>query len=67
MKAEAEELPKELERLEERNRDLKATVKGMEEVVAWHKSLVRDASRKRIGEGGGSEQKGKRTKGQKAK
>jgi len=37
MKKKAAELPKELERLEKRNRELKAIVKGMEEMVAWGK------------------------------
>jgi len=60
MKAEAAELPEELKCLERRNRELRATVQQLEEVVAWHKSLLKGASRKRMGEGGGSERKGKR-------
>ena len=59
-KKKTEEEQRELERLKERNQELKATIKGMEEVVAWHKSLLRDASRKRKGEGGCSGQGGKK-------
>ena len=62
MKKKATEEERELKRLEERNRELRATVQGLEEVVAWHKSLLRDASRKRKGEGGGSGQGGKKKK-----
>ena len=59
-KKKTEEEQRELERLEERNRELKATVQGLEAVISWHKSLLRDASRKRKGEGGGSDQGGKK-------
>ena len=60
MKKKAEEEQRELQHLEERNRELKATVQGMEGVISWHKSLLRDASRKRKREGGGCDQVGKK-------
>ena len=59
-KKKAEEQLRELERLKERNQELKATVQGMEEVVA----LLKDASRKRRGEGGTSDDQGRKKKRQ---
>ena len=53
MKKKAKEEQSELERLKERNCELKATVQRMEEVVAWYKSLLRDACRKLKGDGEG--------------
>jgi len=55
-KKKVEEEQRELKHLEDRNRELKATVQGMEEFVAWHKSLLKDASRKRRAQGGDNDQ-----------
>ena len=51
-------MQEELKRLEEKNRKLKATVQEMEELAAWLR--LRGAFRKRKGEGGDSDQGGKK-------
>ena len=60
LRKKVEEDQRELERLEERNRELRAIVQGREEAIACLKSLLRDVSRKRKGEGEDSDQEGKR-------
>jgi hypothetical protein len=61
-----EEETSELERLEEKNRNLKTTVQQLEESLAWQKSLMipllTEISRKRKGYGGDGEGKGKKKK-----